>query len=298
MNENAILPDNKKDKKTIIIGNGPAGITAAIYLTRAGFPVDIIGRDFGALEKADKVENYYGFEQPISGKNLVETGIKQAKRLGANVINDEVVGIGFEEKLAVHTKSNTYKADALIIATGASRPTPNIKGIKELEGKGISYCAVCDAFFYRGKNVAVIGNSDYALHEALELAQVANSVTVLTNGKTVETIFPENIKVEVSKIQEILGEEKVSGVKLDDRILEVDGVFVAIGVAGSADFAKKLGLELNGNKIVVDENQFTGNPGIFAAGDCTGGLLQIAVAVGEGAVAGTSAVKYLRSLLK
>lgn len=288
---------NKQDLKTIIIGKGPAGVTSAVYLLRAGFPVDIIGRDNGALEKADKVDNYYGFANSLTGNELVENGVKQAERLGANIITDEVVGISFEDKLSVHTKDESYKADALIIATGASRPVPNIKGIKQFDGRGISYCAVCDAFFYRGKNVAVIGDSDYALHEAVELAQVANSVTVLTNGKTPTATFPENIKVETAKIEEILGADRVEQVKLADKTLDIDGVFIAIGVAGSADFARKLGLELDGNKIVVDENQFTGNPGIFAAGDCTGGLLQISVAVGEGAKAGTSAVKYLRALL-
>ncbi|NLJ15746.1 MAG: FAD-dependent oxidoreductase [Clostridiales bacterium] len=288
---------DKKDLKAVVIGKGPAGISAAIYLLRAGFPVDIIGKDYGALDKADKVENYYGFAQPVSGRELIDEGVKQAKRLGANVIEDEVVGISFEDKLAISTKSRKFKADALIIATGTSRPAPNIKGIKEYEGRGISYCAVCDAFFYRGKKVAVIGDSDYALHEAMELSQAASQIILLTNGKKPQVSFPQNIKIEEAKILEIKGDDKVNKVVLADKEIDIDGIFVASGVAGSADFARKLGLQLNNNKIVVDENQFTGNPGIFAAGDCTGGLLQISVAVGEGAVAGTSAVKYLRTLL-
>lgn len=284
----------------VVIGKGPAGISSSLYILRAGFSVDIIGKDNGALSKADKIENYYGFTQPVSGNDIIEAGIAQAKRLGANIITDEVVGFNFEKQIVVDTKYNTYKGDALIIATGSSRSVPaNIKGMKEFEGKGISFCAVCDAFFYKGKNIAVIGNSDYALHEVKELLPIVNTVSILTNGNSVETEFPDNLIVDTRKINQIVGDDKVNGIVFEDgNTLPVDGVFIAVGSAGSADFARKLGLKLDGTHIITDENQFTGNPGIFAAGDCTGGLMQIAVAVGKGAVAGTSAVKYLRSLKK
>lgn len=281
----------------IIIGNGPAGISAALYATRAGLETILIGKDGGALEKAEKIENYFGFPEPVSGKSLVESGIAQAKRLGAKILKSEVVGIGYNDKLTVSTTEGEYTADGVIIATGYQRKIPNIKGTLELEGKGISYCAVCDAFFYKGKDVAVFGCCEYALHEALELLPIAKSVTIIANGsKPIDNIPPE-IKVITKEVVEFLGEDAISGVKFKDGTsIEVSGVFVAIGIAGSSDLARKLGAQTEGNKIVVDENMSTNIPGLFAAGDCTGGMLQIAKAVYEGAQAGSEAVKYIRKL--
>lgn len=281
----------------IIIGNGPAGISAALYATRAGLETILIGKDSGALEKAEKIENYFGFSEPISGKNLIDNGVAQAKRLGAKILKSEVVGIGYNDKLTVTTTQDEYSADSVIIATGYQRKIPNIKGTKEFEGKGISYCAICDAFFYKGKDVAVFGCCEYALHEALELLPIAKSVTIITNGsKPIDNIPPE-IKVITKEVVEFLGEDAISGVKFkDETSIEVSGVFVAIGIAGSSDLARKLGAQTEGNKIVVDENMSTNIPGLFAAGDCTGGMLQIAKAVYEGAQAGSEAVKYIRKL--
>ena len=143
----------------------------------------IIGKDHGALGKASEIENYYGFSQPISGKDLISEGMEGARRLGAEIISDEVLGISYSDKLTVITEGGEYEADSVVLATGTSRMAPKIKGLKEYEGHGISYCAVCDAFFYRGKDVAVLGNGNYALHEALELLPTSSSVTILTNGK-------------------------------------------------------------------------------------------------------------------
>ncbi|NMB43154.1 MAG: FAD-dependent oxidoreductase [Clostridiales bacterium] len=284
----------------IIIGNGPAGISAALYTTRAGIETTVLGKDYGALSKASEVENYYGLNEPISGTELIDNGIEGAKRLGAEIIKDEVLGISFEDKLTITTKNGKYSADGVIIATGTSRRTPKIKGLKELEGLGVSYCATCDAFFYRGKDVAVLGNSSYALHEAIELAGTSKLVTILTNGKEADFEVPEeitNIKVNTSRIKQISGDEIVEGVVFeDDSVLPVSGLFVALGVAGSTDLARKIGAQIDGNKIVVDENMATNIPGLYAAGDCTGGLLQIAKAVYEGAKAGTEISKYLRAL--
>lgn len=284
-------------RNVIIIGKGPAGISAALYTARANIKTTIIGRDYGALQKADKIENYYGFANPVSGEELVKAGIQAATRLGCEVITDEVVGIGFEEKLTVKTKNGSYTADAVLLATGASRNTPKLQGIKEFEGKGVSYCAVCDAFFYRGKDVCVLGSGDYALHEALELLPIANSVTILTNGEEPTAIIPNSIKVVMKKIKAIEGEQKVSQIAFEDgEILPMSGVFVAVGVASSSDLAKKIGAQVEGVHIVVDKNMATNVPGLYAAGDCIGGLLQIAKAVSDGAIAGTQIVKYIRSL--
>lgn len=281
----------------IIIGNGPAGVSAALYTTRAGLNTTVIGKDGGALKKADKIENYYGFPEPISGKYLIENGISQAKRLGAKVVNDEVVGVGYTDKLTVSTTDGEHSADAVILATGYQRTVPKIAGVLEFEGKGISYCAVCDAFFYKGKDVAVLGCCEYALHEAMELLPVAKSVTIITNGsEPVENIPPE-IKVITKQVVEFKGDEALSEVKFKDGTsIFVAGVFVAIGIAGSSDFARKLGAKTEGRNIVVDENMATNIPGLFAAGDCTGGMLQIAKAVYQGAQAGSEAVKHIRKI--
>lgn len=279
----------------IIIGNGPAGISAALYTTRAGLDTTIIGRDYGALGKASEIENYFGFKDPISGKQLISEGLEQAKRLGAKVINGEVVGLSYLDKIIVQTKEREYEADSVILATGSSRSTPPIKGLNDFEGHGVSYCAVCDAFFYRGKDVAVLGSGEYALHEALELIQTSNSVTILTDGKEPSANIPSNIRVIKDKIDSVAGEEKLDRVIFQDgSSLNIAGLFIAVGVAGSADLAKKIGAYTENNRIYVDENMATTVPGLYAAGDCTGGLLQISKAVYEGAKAGTEVIKFLR----
>ena len=280
----------------IIIGNGPAGISTALYTTRAGIDTTIIGKDTGSLGKASEIENYYGFEQPILGKDLIQNGIVQAKRLGAKVLTDEVVGISYLDKLIVLTKGNEYIADSIVIATGSTRSTPSIKGLKEFEGHGVSYCAVCDAFFYRGKDVAVLGNGEYAIHEALDLLPTSNSVTIITNGKQPTTPIPDKLKLNTNKVESLAGDEVLEKINfIDGSSLSVSGLFIAIGVAGSVDLAKKLGARTENNKIVTDEFMATNIPGLYAAGDCTGGLLQISKAVYEGALAGTEVIKFLRN---
>lgn len=280
----------------IIIGNGPAGISAALYTSRAGIATTIIGKDSGSLGKAEKIENYYGFEQPVSGRALIAGGISQAKRVGVNVLSDEVVGISYLTKLVVQTKENEYEADSVILATGSYRKAPRIKGLVEFEGQGVSYCAVCDAFFYKGKDVAVLGNGEYAIHEALALLPTSKSVTLLTNGNHLDANLPNEIMVNSKEILAFEGEGTLSSVRFkDETSLNVAGVFVALGVAGSSDLARKLGAQTDGTKIVVNENMATTIPGLFAAGDCTGGMLQISKAVYDGAKAGTEVIKYLRA---
>lgn len=279
----------------IIIGSGPAGISAALYTSRAGIKTTIIGRDGGALSKAEKIENYYGHEEPVSGRALISAGISQAKRVGVEVVSGEVVGISYDGSLTVQTKEQTYRADSVILATGSARSAPRIKGLTKYEGRGISYCAVCDAFFYRGRNVAVLGGGDYAVHEALELLPTSKSVTLLTNGKPADAEVPAGIGVCTKKVEAFAGTDVLDKIVFEDGTsLEIAGVFIAMGVAGSGDLAKKLGAQTENTKIVVDENMATNVPGLFAAGDCTGGMLQVAKAVYEGAKAGTEAVKFIR----
>lgn len=280
----------------IIIGSGPAGISASLYTKRANLDTLIISNNKSALLKTDKIENYYGFNDIIDGPELSRRGIDGAKRLGVDFVDGEVVSLGYDDNFIVTATDNEYRAKSLLLATGSRRIAPAIEGINEFEGKGISYCAVCDAFFFRKKNVAVLGSGDYALHEAELLLNVTDSVTVLTNGEKLTASFPENIIVKTDKIQSFSGNIKIDRVVFDGgEELNIDGVFVAYGVAGTAALAKKLGAVTDGSTIRVNENMQTTIKGLFAAGDCTGGLLQISKAVYEGAKAGTEIIKYLRS---
>ena len=281
----------------VIIGAGPAGVSAALYTARAGVDTTVLTKGPGALARAEGIENYYGVPGPVSGAELERRGIEGAKAVGVRFVEAEAVGLTFTDKLTVETLSGDYPADAVILATGASRAAPPIPGLKALEGHGVGYCATCDAFFYRGKDVAVLGSGEYALHEASALLPLAKSVTLLTGGAPLTAEFPPEIALCTEKVEAILGEEagKVTGVRLaSGRELPLDGVFVALGVAGSTALARKMGAEVDGNRIVVDEHMMTTVPGLFAAGDCTGGLLQVAKAVYEGAMAGNEAAKALR----
>lgn len=330
-------------EKIIIIGAGPAGISAALYAARANMNPLVINNGIGALEKAEKIENYYGMEHPVSGKELFETGLAQAKALGVRILEAQVLGIGGFDTFTVKTTAGDFDTISVILATGSKRKAPAIPGIKELEGRGVSYCAVCDAFFYRGKDVAVLGNSDFALHEAEELAPMAGSVTIYTDGKEPEFSRKSSFAVNTMKIQSVEGDEKVSGLRLisesetdaksdtdgeknfqllpegkeaemeaselhnpespvrdsTETFVPADGVFVALGTAGSVEMARQMGAALTekGN-IKVNEKMESTIPGLFAAGDCTGGLLQVAKAVYDGAQAGLSANQYVRNRQK
>ena len=280
----------------IIIGAGPAGISAALYAKRANKSVLVLYHGESQLEKAHLIDNYYGFEGGISGSDLYNDGIKQAKALGVEVINQEVLHITMNAEInyEVKTADNEYTGKTLILATGNKKLKPNIKGVEEFDAKGISYCAICDGFFYRNKTVAVLGNGDYALSEAADLENIAKKVYILTDGSPA----PQTDKYEVitTPISEIKGDVKVREIAFEDSTpLELDGVFVALGVAGGADFAKKLGIALDGDSIKVNADMSTNVPGVFSCGNITGGLLQVCKAVYEGAEAGLSAVKYLKS---
>lgn len=280
----------------IIIGSGPAGISASLYAKRANLNVLIISKGIGTLDKVDKIENYYGLEKPLSGIELEEIGINQAKNLGIQIVKDEVIKIDYNVNFIVETINNSFTSKKVIIATGSSRKSVNIKGIKEFEGRGVSYCATCDGFFYRNKNVFVLGSRQYAIHEAEELKNVTDFVTILTNGEEIEEKRNINIEIEQRQIREVRGIDRIEEIEFkDNTIRKVDGIFVALGTASSSDLARKIGVMLDEkNNIIVDENMQTNVPGLFACGDCTGGLLQIAKAVYEGAKAGLSVVKNIR----
>ena len=281
----------------MILGCGPAGISAALYTARAGLDTLVVGERSGALLKTDKIQNYYGFPEPVSGGTLFENGIAQAQRVGARFVWGEILGVSYDGSFTAATSAGEVSAPLAVLATGAARKAPKIPGAAEFEGRGVSYCAVCDAFFYRKKKVAVLGSGDYALHEARELLPVVEKVTVLTDGERPAVRFPSEMGVDTRKIGSLFGGETLTGVKFaDGSSLEAAGLFVALGVAGSTDLARKLGAEIRNGAVVTDEDRRTNVPGLYAAGDCTGGLLQIAKAVYDGAAAGTSAVKEFRRM--
>mgnify|MGYP000701583013 FL=1 len=277
----------------IIVGAGPAGISASLYTVRRNLRTLIIYKEKSALEKSNKIENYYGFENGINGEELYKIGIRQAQNIGAEVIKDEVTNIQVDylnEKghiFKVETLNNKFEAKSVILATGNKKNKPNIKNMDKYEGKGISYCAICDGFFYRNKNVAVIGNGDYAIAEAKDLQNIAKSITILTNGRQAPEYRAENININTKEIDQIEGENKVEEIDfVDNTKMKIDGIFIAQGVAGSTEFAKKIGAKINNDKIVVDENMETSIKGLFACGDCTGGLYQVSKAVYDGTKAG------------
>ncbi|MBR2289829.1 MAG: NAD(P)/FAD-dependent oxidoreductase [Clostridia bacterium] len=276
----------------IIVGAGPAGVSAGLYAKRANKEVLILYYGEANLEKAHMIDNYYGFENGISGKALYENGIKQAQNLGIDVRKEEVLHIAKNANFEVKTELGEYEGKTLILATGNKKLRPNIKGVLEFEGKGISYCAICDGFFYRKKNVVVIGNGKFAISEAGDLKNIANNVKILTNGEELES--EAEFEVIQTKITEIKGDTKVRSIEFEDGTsLEVDGVFIALGEAGGADFAKKIGvLTSKGDNIIVNENMETNVKGLYACGNSTGGLLQVSKAVYEGAKAGLTAANY------
>ena len=280
---------------SIIVGKGPAGITAAIYLKRAGYNCIVIGKDGGNLIKNSKIQNYYGIEE-ITGEELLLKGIKQAENLGIEVITDEVIELEYNNKFSVKTINNVYEGKTIILATGNKRKTPNIEGVNNFNGKGISYCAVCDGFFYKNKDVVVIGNGEYAINEVNHLLPIAKNVTLLTDGKQIDN-SKINVNIDNREIKQFRGDSRLKEIEFKDNSnIKIDGAFLAIGIATSTDLAQRLGVLIKENRIIVDENMQTNVNGLFAAGDCTGGLLQISKSVYEGSKAGLSAVEYLKNL--
>ena len=287
-----------KEYDALAVGHGPAGCAAALYLCRAGLRVGIVGKDGGALAHAEKIENYYGLERPLSGPELLETGRKQCAALGAELLEGEVISLEWREDgtyRVILADGSELRARAVLLATGKAKRVPDIKGIRDFEGRGVSYCAVCDAFFYRGRSAAVLGGGAYAKHEMEALLPLAQQVMLLTNATTLEFEPPPEVQIYTSRVLGLEGEEKLSGVRLEDGILlPVEGLFVALGSASAGDLAMKMGLRLNNGNIPVNDKQETDLPGLYAAGDCTGTFAQIAFAAAEGARAGLAIIAFLR----
>ncbi len=286
----------------IIIGGGPAGISASLYTVRAGLSTLIIAKGWGSLEKAEKIQNYYGLESDLTGKELLKNGLEQAGKLGVDIIDDEIVGLNGFDGIIVQGLNDEYRSKALILAMGSPRRKLSFENLDKFEGNGISYCAACDGFFYRDKKIAVIGYNEYMAHEAIEIRDISSNVTVLTNEMPFDILekdmaMIEGLRIDNEKIKGFYGDEYLLGVEFESgRKEEYDGVFLAYGSATGMEMALKTGLLHEKGAITADEKQCTNLPSIFAAGDCTGGFKQVSVAVGEGAVAAKSALEYVRSI--
>ena len=278
---------------SIIIGKGPAGVTAGIYLARANKNVLIIGNGYGALENAESIDNYYALDN-MSGKELATRGENQAKSFGAKILEDEVTAIEYMGDFNVKTKTESYTTKTVLIATGKPKKKISAKKFDEFVGRGISFCAVCDGFLNRGKSIALIGCGDYAAHEFEVLENFTKDITVFTNGD-------ENISEKFSgktlikeKITAVDGDTRVNKIITENGEYNTDAIFVAIGTADSSNLAKTLGILTEKNDIIVDKNMMTNVSGIFAAGDCIGGLLQVVTASADGANAAVGILNYLK----
>lgn len=291
----------------LVIGSGPAGIQAAIHAARKKAGVIVLGRREKSAIRDAWVENYCCNEKILNGGKMLKDGIKQAEKTGAAFIEEDVIEAvkkdgSFEVKLEGGGK---IIAKTLIIAIGVMRNNANVKGEKEYHGRGVSYCVECDANFYKGLKVAVLGNGSAAAAGASLLAKYAKSVILITNGLNVAQALKteaETAGVRIKGgewIKEIKGDgKKVVSIVYDGGEEEnFDGVFIELGAKGAVELAVGLGVSLdpeNMKYIVADKKQATNVPGIFAAGDICGAPFQLAKAVGEGCVAGTYAADFVK----
>lgn len=281
-------------KQIIIIGYGPAGISAAIYLKRAGIDPFVIGKDHGSFSMGHEiVDNYYGFPEPILGKQLILNGLEQAKHMDIKLADESVIGLSEDVSgFIVKTEQHNYHAKAVLLATGKRRLSLTKPGFKKLLGKGISLCATCDGFFYRKKKLALIGDGKYMLQELSHLERVTDDITIFTNGQplTVDVKQP----VVTDPIKSFIGSPKLKAIHTTNGSFDIDGAFVAIGTPSALEFAQTLGIIMDKQNIVVDQDYQTNVPGLFAAGDIIGGKLQIAKAVYDGMMVAESIYEYLK----
>jgi thioredoxin reductase (NADPH) len=298
--------------EVIIIGGGPAGLTAGLYTSRSRFNTLLIeiGLLGGQMTTTEVIENYPGFPQGINGDELSRLMEEQAKRFGLEVVSEEVVEVKLEgERKLVKTDESTYLCEALIICTGTEYRKLGIPGEKEFTGKGVSYCATCDGAFFKDSQIVVVGGGDSALTEALFLTKFAKELTIihrrdaLRGTKIYQERVLSNPKIKMlwnSVVQRIKGDSIVRSIVIKNvKTGEIDefnteGVFLFVGVSPRTQFLKNLITFDEAGYIVTDENCETSIKGIFAAGDCRKRLLrQIATAVGDGATAAFATEKYL-----
>lgn len=302
-----------QNEKAIILGSGPAGLTAALYMARASLePVVISGNELGGqVSITYEVENYPGFPEGTTGPELVNRMQKQAERFGARVLIDEVTEVDFRKgsPFRLKTHGESYEARAVIVATGASPQRLGVPGEEALIGRGVSFCATCDGFFFRGKRVVVVGGGDSALEEGLFLTRFADSVQVvhrraeLRAGEALKRRAQANEKMSFlwdTVVEEIKGNGKVEAVRLrnvktnETRELATDGVFIYVGHYPNSDlFRGQLEMDERGY-LITDERMMTSVKGVFAAGEIQDPTYrQVTTSVGQGAAAGIMAERWL-----
>jgi len=304
--------ETREHEKMIIIGGGPAGLTAALYAARAELqPLVFTGMTlYGQVSQTDLIENYPGFPEGITGMELGERLEKHATRFGARILTEPVESVDLlRSPFLVKTYTKTYEAETLILAMGSDHKKLEVPGEAEFTGKGVSYCATCDGFFYRGKDIHVIGGGDSAIEEALFLTRFANSVTIihrrdaLRAGPLLERRARANPKIRFlwdTVVEEIKGQERVQSLSLRNvktaRQFEVptDGVFISIGhVPNNALIADQVELDDKGY-VRVDWLMRTSVPGVFAAGEIADPhYRQIITSAAMGAAAALQADCYL-----
>jgi thioredoxin reductase (NADPH) len=294
----------------IIIGAGPAGLTAGLYSARNGLKVGIVSKDIGGTANSIlRIENWPGFTG--SGAELMKKFYNHVKEYEIDFILEEVISIEKEKTVKsfiIKTKKQEVSCKVLIIATGTERKKLKIPGEEEFLGKGVSYCATCDSFFFKNKDVAVIGGSDCATTSALALSDISKKVYLVYRGEKLkcENINEERLKekknVEIfynSFPLEIFGKEKVEGVKIfskgKKKDIKIDGIFIEIGSSPLAEFTKNIDLKMDEEKFIhVDENMNSSVEGIYAAGDVTSTKLkQVVVSASQGAIAAKAAYDWL-----
>jgi thioredoxin reductase (NADPH) len=294
----------------VIIGAGPAGIQAAIHASRRKTDVVMLGRIENSSLYAAHVENYAFCEGVREGKDLLEAGHRQARQFGAEPVAEDVLKISQEgEHFHLELESGRkIETRTIIFAMGVSKKKLGVPGEKELSGRGVSYCVDCDANFYKGATVAVIGDRSAAVDGALTLLGYAAKVYLISRDLDVSPELHERLLqsevqlIEHKGVKTIDGEKGVTGLQLqDDETIQVEGVFIELGSKGALELATQIGVQLDTESfkyIAVNRQQETNIPGIYAAGDITGPPWQIAKAVGEGCVAGMEAATYARKLKK
>lgn len=300
---------NKYD--VVIVGGGPAGMTAAIYAARRALKTLIITKEIGGqVVKTPDIENYPGFNL-INGIELANKFTEQAKKFGAEIVHDEVEEISkIKSDFSINCRNNSFVSKSIILAFGKVPRKMGIQGEDEFKGRGVSYCATCDAPFFKNKKVAVVGGGNSALDAALYLSKIAEKVYIIhrRDQYRAENVLIEKVK-KAENIEEILnaspkqviGETTVKNLIVEtkdgEKNIDVDGVFVDIGYAVDASLVKNLVDIDENNQIIVDKDQSTKKPGVFAAGDLTNSFYkQIVISAGEGAIAALSVAKYLDEL--